>query len=421
MGRKAFWIGDRQRDIIELELDELCRKYPQFNRNHLNSTQKYWRNKMERQPQGEDGQSPDELKRLSDAFKEAGLNFTPDDLAQADRAGFHMGYIRNAEGEIEYTKPLPHVDFGGKNKNKQLLFEPVQPAIIMPNKGKIPKRDHNIIFVFSDAQIGYRRIEDELVAIHDESAINAALKLANDLKPNYLVDCGDTTDFAELSRYPVDSTHFQGTLQPSLQRTHDMFAEFTAATPGAERHTVGSNHVKRLGDFVLRNAFPLAGITPVGEQYPALSYPGILKLDNIGWQFHDGYGSAEYEYKDDLAFIHGTFAVSNGSTANKLSKANYGRNIVQGHKHSIESHYHTDRKGRQFGAFVVGALCRTDGYVPSFHSSIDQFGKPLTHYENWQNGILIIEDYGDGKYVFNQIPIHNGKIYWRGRTYDGNS
>lgn len=359
---------------------------------------------------------PNELDKLSEAFGEAGVNFTPEELAGASRAGFHVGYIRNSDGEIEYTKPLPHVDFGN-SKSRPLPFEPVTSAIIRASRQRIPKRDYKGIFVFSDAQIGYRRIDGELVPIHDEPSIRAAQELANDLKPDFVVDNGDTTDFAELSRFAPDSDHFQGTLQPSLQRTHDMLAEFTAATPGAERHAVGSNHVKRLADFILKNAGPLYNIKPIGDVYPAMSYPGLLKLDEIGWNWHDGYGGAEYEYAPDLAFIHGQFAVSQGSTAAKLSKANYGRNIVQGHKHSIETHYHTDRRGRQFGAFVVGALCRRDGWVPSYHSSINQFNKPVTHYENWQNGVMYIRDYGDGNYQFDQIAITDGQIFYNGRSY----
>jgi hypothetical protein len=43
----------------------------------------------------------------------------------------------------------------------------------------------------------------------------------------------------------------------------------------------------------------------------------------------------------------------------------------------METQYHTDRHGRMFGAFVVGALCRRDGIVPGYHSSIDQFNQPV--------------------------------------------
>lgn len=405
-------------DLFILSLEELKAKYgkPRDQRS-LKQLQRYYRKKlstMEHQPQNQD------LEKLAQSFRDAGLDYTAEELSKAKRAGFHVGYIRNSEGEIEYTKPLPHVDFAG-DEQESYLMQPVEPAIIRPSRAKPPKRDHKVLFVFSDAQIGFRRIDGELQPIHDRTAIKAAQLLCQDLKPDILVDCGDTTDFGEISRFGVDSDHFLGTLQPSLQETHEVLAGFTAASPNAERRvTVDSNHVKRLGDFVLKNTFPLFNIKGVDEEYPAMSYPSLLKLDKIGWEFVPGYGTAEYQYKDDLAFMHGTFAVSSGSTAAKLSKANYGRNIVQGHKHSIETHYHTDRQGKKFGAFVVGALCRTDGYVPSYHSAIGANNTPVTHYENWQQGVMVIRDYGEGKYQFDQVPIFNGTIYYNGKEYDGN-
>ncbi|MDV7402044.1 hypothetical protein RZS08_62055, partial [Arthrospira platensis SPKY1] len=70
-----------------------------------------------------------------------------------------------------------------------------------------------------------------------------------------------------------------------------------------------------------------------------------------------------------------------------------------------------------FGAFVVGALCRTDGFVPSYYSAVDQFNKPVKYHENWQNGVLVIRDYGDGHYQFDQVPIIGGTINYNGRRY----
>lgn len=303
----------------------------------------------------------------------------------------------------------------------RLVVEPVVPAVIHPDEREAPVRDFKTILVVGDAQIGFRRIDDELVPMHDDTAIMAAIALARHLRPDTVVDLGDTTDFAELSRFGVDSDHFQGTLQPSLQRTHDMYAQLTAATPGAERIVVDSNHTKRLGTYVLKNAGALYGVKAVDETYPALSYPGLLKLDKAGWGFIGGYEGAEYRYgdRDDLAFIHGRFSVSNGSTAAKLGRVNHDRNIVQGHAHRMESHYHTDRHGRKFGAFVCGALCRTDGIVPSYHSSIDALNQPNKRYENWQNSIMAIYDYGDGHYQFDHIPINDGVIRYQGRVFSG--
>lgn len=406
---KPFWTGSRLSDLLDesLSIDDLMNKYVGQSRQNIKRRRQEARKRlhdalskdhnesMEREPRHEPKGTEQSLGRLASTWEVV---------------------TKNADGEAEvHTMHKYEYD----RSTKELIVEPVVAANIAPSRARIPKRDHKIIFVFSDSQIGYRRYDDELHPIHDEAAMRASVLFAQDLKPNTVVDNGDTVDFAELGRFAPDSDHFLGTLQPSLQRTHDFFAEMTAATPGAERVTVWSNHVKRLTDYLLKNAGVLYNIKAAGEKYPAMSYPGLLKLDSIGWQYVDGY-PGEYEYAEDLAFMHGTFAVSNGSTASKLSNANYGRNVVQGHKHSIETHYQTDRRGRAFGAFVVGALCRIDGAVPSYHNSVGVDNRPVRHYENWQQGVMVIEDYGQGRYVFNQVPIHNGVIFWRGKVYDGN-
>ena len=333
----------------------------------------------------------------------------------------YQGFYKDADGNAHLvnmrkisvkTRPKQTID--------DLMAKPVVPAIIKPSRAKAPKRDHKTIFVFGDAQIGYRRIDEEYVPLHDELAISAAVALARHLRPDVVVDLGDTTDFAELSRFQADANHFfAGTLQKSLQRTHDMYAEFTGATPGAQRVIVDSNHTARLDKYLMKNAEVLHGVKAVGAKYPLLSYPGLLDLDTAKWDFISGYEGAEYEYADDLAFMHGRYAVSGGSTAAKLSKDNHDRNVVQGHKHSIESHYYTDRRGRKFGAFVVGALCRIDGIVPSYHSSVQVSGQPNRRFENWQNGVMVIKDYGNGNYQFDQVPINNGVIFYDGKQHVG--
>ena len=390
---QRFWAGENLNNLLTKSIDELLVLYPKQNaKNLIRRIQEY-------NQKGITMEKP----RNNTEKSEGKLTTTWESIT------------KNAEGEAE-IHTLHRYEYGGKGG---ITIQPVESAIITPDRRKPPKRDHKLIFVWGDAQIGYRRIDDELMPIHDESAINAALLLARDLQPNVVVDLGDTTDFAELSRFSPDSDHFQGTLQPSLQRTHELFAQFTAVTPGADRVSVWSNHVKRLSDHILKNAPALYNIKAANEKYPAMSYPGLLKLDQIGWDYADGY-PGEYQYAKDLAFMHGTFAVSSGSTANKLSKANYGRNVVQGHKHSVERQYHTDRDGRALGAFVVGALCRIDGVVPSYHNSVGVDNQPVKHYENWQQSVMVVEDYGDGIYNFKDVLIRDGKLFYDGKEYDGN-
>ena len=299
-------------------------------------------------------------------------------------------------------------------------FTPAVAANITPSDRESVDRNYKSLFVFGDQQIDYRRLDDgELLPIHDERAMKLARYICRDLQPDHIVNLGDSVDFASLSRFKPDSDHFHRTLGPSLQRLHDFYAELRADHPNAEITEVDSNHNVRLKNFVLKNMPQMYGVRRAGssDEYPVMSYPYLVNLQHLDVNWVGGYGAAEFEYQDDLAFKHGTMASAAGSTAQKLSKENPDRNIVQGHAHRAESFHRTDRRGKILGAYVVGALCRTTGEVPSYHSGVDDHNMPVKYQENWQQGAMHIKDYGDGHYQFDHILFRDGKAFYEGREY----
>lgn len=306
--------------------------------------------------------------------------------------------------------------------NEREPFTPAVAARITPSRRKPVKRDYESIFVFGDAQIDYRRLDSgELLPIHDERAMKLARFICRDLQPNQIVNLGDTVDLAALSRFNPDSDHFHRTIGPSLQRIHDFYAELRSDNPNAKITEVDSNHNVRLKNYVLKHMPQLYGVRRAGssDEYPVMTYPYLANLQALDVNWVGGYGAAEYRHNDDLAFIHGNTAVSQGSTAAKLSKENPDRTIVQGHAHRAESFHRTDRNGRVLGAYVVGALCKTTGEVPSFWSAVDDNGQPVRYQENWQNSVAHIRDYGNGNYQFDHIMIRDGKAFYNGKEYNG--
>lgn len=397
MGKiQQAWTGQDRDNLIKMDIEQLMVEYPDQSRENLGRRKREVLQKLR-----EDG-IPVEVSK--NEYIENG------NLVSETNGTWQVGAYNHDTKEWDIatltrrsvkTTPVPQG------------LEAVEVAKIRYDRRRARRTGAKTLLVFGDAQMGYRRIGDRMEPLHDIPAMKATLGLARNLQPDVLVDLGDDIDLAEMSRFAPDSTHFQNTLKPSMQANHDWHAELTQATPGAERHLVDSNHAKRFGDYILKNA-------PVLGELPELKLHRLLRLEEIGWQFHGGYGSAEYEYADDLAFKHGTIATAAGSTANKLSKDNPDRHIVQGHAHRMESQWRTDRRGHQFGAFVVGCLCRIDGIVPSYHSGIDHNDEPVKHYENWQQGIMVVRDYGNGEYTFDQVPISKGRLLYEGQLYDGN-
>jgi len=432
VGTVDWTSPDNLKRLLTLPDDDLRQYYHWLDWETLSRTRRKYRAKlrkvtgMEQEKNYEKEAS--ELDKLARVFQDAGINIEATDLEGASRAGFHVGFIRNAEGEIEYTKPLPNVQFG-KRKQRALedFISQADPINIKPSKAKPKKRDYRHLVVFGDSQIEYRSIGGEMVPIHDERALDVVRQVCKELSPEVIVNLGDTVDLAALSRFQPDSDHFRHSLNPAFNRVHQMYAQLRAENPHAEIHEVDSNHNTRLGKFILNKVPELYGIKQAGSPdtaYPALTYPFFANLEAVDVKWHSGYGAAQYVYGNEyqappIVFKHGVTVVSNGSTANKESKDNPETHIVRGHGHRMESHYRTTRAGRYLASIMVGCTCRIDGFVPSYGSAVDDFGIPVPKQENWQQGILIVTDYMNGEYNFDHVAINNGVAHYRGKEFDG--
>lgn len=418
-----FWIGDNLWHLLNDSTDELIERYPGRTRKSLRDKRSKYKKlisrggvKMPEKPKdGPQENGFDDILRLH--------HLNPETLRELSEQGFHVGYIKNSEGEIEYTLPLPNAK---GRKRTEPDWEPAQSARITPSRRKPIERDYKLLYVFSDAQIDYRRLADgELVPIHDERALRVGRLICADLQPDEIINLGDTVDLAVLSRFKPDSDHFHRTLGPSFQRVHDYYAELRSDNPNAKITEVDSNHNTRLKDFALKNAPAMYGMKQAGagpEDYPVLTYPFLANLGHLGVNWISGYGAAEYVYgaeygKPPIVFKHGTMVASNGSTALKESKDNPETHIVRGHGHRLEMHHRTNRAGHYLASIMIGASCSITGEVPSYHSAVDDRGRVVKQNENWQQSVLVIYDYQDGHYQFDNILISDGIARYNGKEY----
>jgi len=316
----------------------------------------------------------------------------------------------------EWTTAMNHAYEPVADDVRDLFITQAPPVRITPSRAKPVNRDHIVIASIPDEQIGYRNIDGELIPIHDERAMSVARMLLKDIKPEFIVAQGDTIDFAELSRFSPDSDHFQRTIQPSINRASLWDAELASDNPNSRRLRLEGNH-QRLSKFILKNAMQLHNIKRANSDTAVLSMPFLLRADETGWEYISGYPANEYRYADDLVFVHGSRVRSGGSTAELMSKTYPDRNVVFGHVHRQEMHTRTNHRGQYLTAATFGTLARVDGAVPSFGNGVDQDNQIVQNYENWQQGIGLIHDYGEG-YKFEPIPIHNGRAFYNGKVYE---
>jgi hypothetical protein len=411
------WKDKDLYNLLNYPISKLVILYPEYTVGTLKGKKAYWKKKLNN---GDIEMPNPENHEILEPF---GLVADEDAIVN-----YHIGYIKNADGEIEYTRPLPSVKANQARTTKlESFISQAAPLVIRSVMSKPVERDYKLIFAFGDSQIDYREINNELIAIHDERALRVARFICKVYQPDVIVNLGDTIDLAALSRFPADSDHFKHSLNPAFNRVHRMYAELRADNPNAEIHEVDSNHNTRLGKFILRQVPELYGIQQAGVEssYPVLTYPFFANLDALDVTWHSGYGAAEYVYGKDydappIVFKHGNTVVSAGSTASKESKENPETHVVRGHGHRIESHWRTTRSGLYLASHQLGCTCSIDGDVPSYHSAIDDRGNVVKRKENWQQGVMMITDYMNGQYQFDQIPIINGKAYYEGREFDGN-
>lgn len=403
------WEGENLWYLLNLSLKELRQKYPQEKYNTLKGKRGYWKKqiqegKMQMPPQPErEPTLEDRAGRLTKTWEVSAFNRETQEWETAVNHAYAFG-----EDQLDD-------------------FEPAAPAKITPSRRKAPNREYRTLFVFSDAQIDYRRLDDgSLEPLHDERAMRVARLICRDVQPDEIINLGDTVDLAGLSRFKPDSDHFHRTLGPAFQRVHDMYAEYRADNPHAKIVEVDSNHNTRLRDFILKNMPQLYGVRQAGsgeEEYPVMTYPYLANLGHLGVEWISGYGAAEYIYgeeygKPPIVFMHGKTMVSGGSTALKESRDNAENHIVRGHGHRIEQHTRTNRAGQYLSSIMLGALCRIDGVVPGYHSAVNDRNEVVKKVQNWQNSVLVVNDYG-GDYEFRTIQIRDGLAYFDGKLYNG--
>jgi hypothetical protein len=133
-----------------------------------------------------------------------------------------------------------------------------------------------------------------------------------------------------------------------------------------------------------------------------------------------GYPASHVWITDKLKVIHGDKVASGGSTAHKYL-ATEKVSVIYGHIHRREWAERTrdDHDGPStILAASPGCLARIDGAVPSTKGGVDLDGRPVVRHEDWQQGLAVIPyNPEDGRFVYEQIAIHDGWSMWRGKEY----
>lgn len=214
------------------------------------------------------------------------------------------------------------------------------------------------------------------------------------------------------------------TTQATIDRATTLCAELRNAAPHARIIWLAGNHEERMPKFLVMNAAAAYGLRQGGapDSWPVLSVPFLCRMDDFKIEYRPGYPASDFWVNEKLRIIHGDKVKSSGSTAHMYLNAEK-TSVIYGHIHRIEMAFKTreDYDGpRTIMAASPGCLARIDGAIPSTKGGVDLDGRPLTRYENWQQGLAVVkyEEKGEHKFTYDNITIYGGWAMYQGKEYD---
>ncbi len=369
----------------------------------------------------------DKLGRIAELLERGGIDLAEIGRIDKVRIGEYQMLTKNDDGEAEIHDLRADslvLTPAWADGPQWPVVQPARPCVVKPSAVK-PKKANGwrTAVILPDTQIGYRRYESgELDPFHDEAAMAVALKIVRHLRPDVVVLLGDYLDLPSQSKY-VQLPEFAFTVQAAVDRGHRFLAEIRANAPEAEIHLLEGNHDKRLHDYIARNAMEALRLRRANapDEWPVLSVPTLLRLDELGVRYVEGYPAGQVWLNDNVVCVHGAKVRSAASTAAAVIDDERVGGTIFGHVHRQEFQTKTRRvrDGHKVAwAATPGCLCRIDGAVPSTKSATDLMGRPVLSAENWAQGVGVVTfEPGNGRYAYEAVAIHDGEAVLRGRMF----
>lgn len=280
--------------------------------------------------------------------------------------------------------------------------------------------------ILPDPQIGFRVYEDgQRDPFHSVEAIDVALQITAYLQEkrgvDLIVNLGDYLDLPGQGKY-VGEPSFAQTTQLAIDYGHEFLARQRATAPDADIVLIEGNHDKRLTANIMINAGASFGIKRANlpTSWPVMSLPHLLRLDELRVEYIDAWPNGKYWLNHRLFARHGDKVRSGSSTASAYVNDMPHISQLFGHVHRIEIHHKTvsDKDGPiRSVAASPGCLCRVDGAVPSYGSSLTVSGAPAVRWENWQQGVMVVDYHQDGRFALTPVHISDGWAFYDDREF----
>ena len=356
------------------------------------------------------------LGKLKELIEDRGIDLDLIGEIKTIRVNEWQAMSKNAEGEPEIT------DLRAASIVLSPSWEagPEWPVIDRSNPVtvRVPKERSTkatgwkTAVILPDIQFGYRRLLDgTLDPFHDERAVDIALQILEFERPDLTIILGDLLDLAPVSRHRFEAG-FALTVQPALDAAYQFLAK--VASLSGEVRLLSGNHDERIQHYITDNAIHAFGLKKGGsapEDWPVMSVPYLLNLDELGVEYVGAYPAGATYINDRLACIHGAKIGNKNRTAAQLVVEDELVSVIYGHTHKralAAKTRNTRGEAKQTVAYSPGCLCRIDGSVPSTKGGVDFKGRPVRAWEDWQMGLGVVrfkDDPDDHRFMIEDIPI----------------
>lgn len=369
----------------------------------------------------------DKLNQIKNALDEA--NIPVEAIGRIDhvrvRSGYHEGLTKGPEGEPVVTHlRSKHVSIMLSPKWAEgpewPVIEPAKPVKVTNPTPKKKSTDLKTVVVISDVQVGFLRdIEDptNLVPMHDRAAIDVALQIVADLRPQQLVYVGDFLDLPEMSRY-VQHAEFAMTTQAAVDEGYKILAKFEAAAGPREQRDpttfLGGNHEARIRSYILANARAAFNLRPAQEtpnSWPDLSVPHLLRFEELGIAYAGEYPGGEFWLNPGLVIRH-----------DPQSKEAYDASVIAGHTHHVRREDFTRRTptgDKKHTLWEIGCLCSLDNYGDKRSLLATKVPSNRAFHKNWSHSFAVVTLMPDETFSVELVEyIKPSKAVFRGKPYE---
>jgi hypothetical protein len=212
---------------------------------------------------------------------------------------------------------------------------------------------------------------DQQAPFHDEKLHELFCWWLDANKPAEGVLLGDTVDFPEVSKYPLDPEN-TATTNECIQSGYDLLRGYVESSPLTKWRKLCGNHDERLRSLILGkpSTHPLYGLKQADGETPgekAFDLKWLLRLDELGIEYIDPSGKydlAQINLNDNLAVRHGWIARQGSGTSALATLEHLGYSVIVGHTHRQSIVYKTkhdiDGKPTTLTAAEAGCMCKVN-------------------------------------------------------------